>query len=115
MFLDYLALVILLMGLVAVFYTFIYIHDIPYEAAKHRNHPQAEAIHIAGWLSLFTLHAIWPIIFIWAVSKQGPIDVAVANEAKSNPELDKRLKELESKLRYVEQQMDKQAKKAGKP
>ncbi|WP_442485622.1 DUF3302 domain-containing protein [Aeoliella sp. SH292] len=114
MFLDYLSLAILLMGLVAVFYTFIYIHDIPYEAAKHRNHPQKEAIHVAGWLSLFTLHAIWPLVFIWAVSKQGPIEVAVADEARSNPEVDKRLKELESKLRFVEQQMDKNTKKAGK-
>jgi hypothetical protein len=40
MFLDYFALVVLLLGLVAVFYTFIYIHDIPYEIAKQRNHPQ---------------------------------------------------------------------------
>jgi len=30
-----------------VFYTFIFIHDIPYEQAKKRNHPQADAIHVA--------------------------------------------------------------------
>ena len=76
MFLNYLSLAILLVALTVVFYTFIYIHDIPYDIAKHRNHPQDEAIHVAGWLSLFTLHAIWPIVFIWAVSKQGPINVA---------------------------------------
>ena len=40
MFLDYLALGITLMGLTLVFYTFIYIHDIPYQIAKKRNHPQ---------------------------------------------------------------------------
>ena len=55
MFLNYFALAILLMGLVVVFYTFIYIHDIPHEIAKHRNHPQAEAIHVAGWFE--PLHA----------------------------------------------------------
>jgi hypothetical protein len=23
-------------------------------------------LHIAGWVSLFTLHAIWPFLWIWA-------------------------------------------------
>src|SRR5687768_16185212 len=66
---EYVCLAILLCGLTLTFYAFIYIHDIPYEIAKHRNHPQTEAIHAACWLSLFTLHAIWPIVFIWAISK----------------------------------------------
>ncbi len=66
MFLDYLALVILIAGLLLVFYGFIYIHDLPYKIAEKRHHPQAEAIHVACWLSLFTLHALWPFIYIWA-------------------------------------------------
>lgn len=115
MFLNYLSLFILLMGLTIVFYTFIYIHDIPYEAAKHRNHPQKEAIHVAGWLSLFTLHAIWPIVFIWAISKQGPLDVAVTGDSKEKGDLDKRLAELESKLSSVEQQLAKAPAKSRTP
>ena len=66
MFLDYLALVILILGLTLVFYAFIYIHDLPYKIAEKRHHPQAEAIHVACWLSLFTLHALWPFVYIWA-------------------------------------------------
>ena len=103
MFLNYLALVILLLGLTAVFYTFIYIHDIPYEIAKHRNHPQKEAIHVAGWLSLFTLHAIWPIVFIWAVSKQGP--ASGAGEGPRDSDVTRRLGEVEDKLRRLEKQI----------
>jgi hypothetical protein len=68
MFLNYLSLVILLIGLTLTFYTFIYIHDLPHKIAKKRGHPHEEAIHVACWLSLFTLHAIWPIVYIWAVS-----------------------------------------------
>ncbi|PLL96136.1 GTPase [Klebsiella michiganensis] len=34
--------------------------------AKKRNHPHADAIHVAGWVSLFTLHVIWPFLWIWA-------------------------------------------------
>lgn len=71
MFLDYLALVMICISCVAIFYLLIYIHELPYEAAKHRDHPQQEAIYIACWVSLFTLHALWPLIFIWAVSHQG--------------------------------------------
>ena len=52
-FLDYFALVVLLMGLVLVFYTFVYIHDLPHKIAKQREHPQEEAIHVACWVSLF--------------------------------------------------------------
>ena len=80
MFLDYFALAMLFMGGLLVFYTFIYIHEIPYEIAKKRNHPQTEAIYVACWLSLFTLHAIWPIVFIWAIARIGPLKVAVTDQ-----------------------------------
>ena len=64
MFLNYLSLAITLVGLTLVFYTFIFIHDIPYELAKKRNHPHTESIHVGCWLSLFTLHALWPFLFL---------------------------------------------------
>ncbi len=72
--LEYIALGMLLLSVVAIFYLFIFIHDIPVRIAHSRNHPHEEAIHYACWLSLFTLHAIWPLVFIWAVShkKDGP-------------------------------------------
>jgi hypothetical protein len=66
MFLDYFALGILFFVVIVIFYGIIVIHDIPYEIAKKRNHPQQDALHIAGWVSLFTLHAIWPFLWIWA-------------------------------------------------
>jgi len=66
MFLDYFALFLLFFVVIVLFYGIIAIHDIPYEIARHRNHPQQDAIHVAGWISLFTLHAIWPFLWIWA-------------------------------------------------
>lgn len=84
MFLNYFALAILLIGLSLVFYTFIYIHDIPYQTAKKRNHPQKEAIHLACWLSPFTLHAIWPIVFIWALMKPQPLSVKIAGDREES-------------------------------
>lgn len=66
MFLDYFALGVIIFVGVFLFYGVIVIHDIPYEIAKKRNHPQQDALHVAGWVSLFTLHAIWPFLWIWA-------------------------------------------------
>ena len=66
MFLDYFALSLLIFVGIVLFYGIIAIHDIPYEIAKHRNHPQQDAIHVAGWISLFTLHLLWPFLWIWA-------------------------------------------------
>ena len=66
MFLDYFALFMLFFVGVVLFYTIIVIHDIPYELAVKRKHPHQDAIHIAGWVSLFTLHVLWPFLWIWA-------------------------------------------------
>lgn len=64
--LSYLALGLLIFVALVLFYGIIVIHDIPYEIAKKRNHPHQDAIHVAGWVSLFTLHVLWPFLWIWA-------------------------------------------------
>ena len=64
--LDYFALGMLFFVGITIFYGVIVIHDIPYEIAKKRNHPQQDALHVAGWVSLFTLHILWPFLWIWA-------------------------------------------------
>ena len=104
MFLSYFALTVLIIGLMLVFYTFIYIHDIPYEIAKKRGHSQAEAIHVACWLSLFTLHAIWPIVYLWAIAKPLPLRVAVEGSGPSAPDTatQERIAALEERLRKLE-------------
>ncbi|MEP9319849.1 DUF3302 domain-containing protein [Pseudomonas sp. LABIM340] len=65
--LDYFALGVLIFVGLVLFYGIILLHDIPYEIAVHRNHPHQDAIHAAGWVSLFTLHALWPFLWIWAM------------------------------------------------
>lgn len=52
MFLDYFALGVLIFVFLVIFYGIIILHDIPYLIAKKRNHPHADAIHVAGWVSL---------------------------------------------------------------
>ena len=66
MVLEYVALGLLIFVGLVLFYGIIAIHDIPYEIAVKRNHPHQDVLHVAGWVSLFTLHAIWPFLWIWA-------------------------------------------------
>jgi hypothetical protein len=102
MFLDYLALVLLLMSLTLVFYGFIYIHDLPHKIAKEREHPHEEAIHVACWLSLFTLHAMWPLVFTWAVSHKKQPHAPSTPAPGTNGELTGQLAAFEQRLQKLE-------------
>jgi hypothetical protein len=113
MFLEYLALGLLLLVVTGVFYVFMYIHDIPYELAEKRHHPQKDAIYWGCWLSLFTLHVLWPFIFLWAVSKPAKIELTGGessdddSDAKSVASEVKQLREqvtvLQSRIAAMEQ------------
>lgn len=63
---EYIAIVVMFFVVLTLIYAVIYIHDIPYRIAVARNHPHQDAIHVAGWISLFTLHVLWPFLWIWA-------------------------------------------------
>jgi hypothetical protein len=85
MFLSYVALAILILMIIVLVYAFIWIHDIPYMMAKKRNHPNLHAIHIACWLSLFTLHALWPFVFIWAIVQKPRLEVIIVEGDAASP------------------------------
>ena len=106
--LDYIALGLLIFVVVVLFYGIIAIHDIPYLIAKSRQHPQQDAIHVAGWISLFTLHAIWPFLWIWATlyredrgwgfgQNEEPISQVIPHLQQQVVDLQLRLQRLESK------------------
>lgn len=67
MILDYVALAILILIIGLVVYGLIAVWGIPYEIAKARNHRHQDAIGAATWVSLFTLGALWPFLWIWAM------------------------------------------------
>jgi hypothetical protein len=105
-FLNYFALGLLIFVFITLFYGIIAIHDVPYDIAKHRNHPHQDAIHAAGWVSLFTLHAIWPFLWIWAMLyrpdrgwglKDPPAEGAAARD-DGLERMERRLDALERKI-----------------
>ncbi len=102
MFLDYLALGFLIFGVLVTFYLIIAIHDIPYEIAKKRNHPHQDAIHVAGWVSLLTLHTIWPFLWIWATIYRPERGYGFSPEAERLAALTARIADLEARLAVLE-------------
>jgi hypothetical protein len=105
-FLNYFALFLLLFVVVVLFYGIIAIHDIPARIAESRHHPHQDAIHAAGWVSLFTLHVLWPFLWIWAMAYRPDrgwgVSGAGAEPAPNASELEdlrRRVTELESSMR----------------
>ncbi len=104
-FLDYFALGVLFFVAIFIFYGIIVIHDIPYEIAKKRNHPQQDALHVAGWISLFTLHAIWPFLWIWATLYREDRGWGFDDVAKREIELEDDVKKLTKTVEQLQQQV----------
>ena len=100
--LDNIALGILIFAGVTIFYGIIAIHDIPYEISKHRNHPQQDAIHVAGWISLFTLHVLWPFLWIWATLYREDRGWGFSDGKSGSAELEKQLGEISNRLTALE-------------
>ena len=98
MFLDYFALGVLIFVFLVIFYGIIILHDIPYLIAKKRNHPHADAIHVAGWVSLFTLHVIWPFLWIWATLYRPERGWGMQSHDSSVMQLQQRIAGLEKQL-----------------
>jgi uncharacterized protein DUF3302 len=100
-FLNYFALGLLIFVVIVLFYGVIAIHDIPYLIAKSRNHPHQDAIHAAGWVSLFTLHVLWPFLWIWAMAYRPERGWGFSTPASEPTEIDdlrRRVAELETEL-----------------
>ena len=107
-FLNYLSLGFLIFVIIVLFYGIIAIHDIPAKIAHSRHHPHEDAIHAAGWVSLFMLHVLWPFLWIWAMAykpdrgwgfSHKPGEPQSPKEAVAELEmLKRRLAEVEAKL-----------------
>jgi hypothetical protein len=107
-FLNYFALGLLFFVIIVLVYGIIAIHDIPARIAKARHHPHEDAIHAAGWISLFMLHVLWPFLWIWAMAykpergwgfSQTPGEPTSAAQALDEfQELKRRVAEIEARL-----------------
>ena len=63
---DIFALIVLLVLVVCLLAGWAALGYYPGKIARERNHPQAEAISICGWIGALTLGVFAPLAFIWA-------------------------------------------------
>jgi len=92
--LEYVALGTLIFMAISLLFGAIAMVGIPYRIAVERDHPHQDAIYYAGWVSLFTLHAAWPLVWVWAAAwreHSGPRlsrideDTAINDRAPAQP------------------------------
>lgn len=64
--LDIFAWIVLLILAASAIALFFIAGWLPGHIAKTRNHPQAEAVTVAGWITLIFGFVLWPLVLIWA-------------------------------------------------
>ncbi len=58
-------IILLLLGLLLI-WLYVELASFPGKKAKERNHPQADAINILGWIGPFLAGAGWAVALVWA-------------------------------------------------
>ena len=104
-FLNYFALGLLFFVVIVLVYGIIAIHDIPARIAHSRHHPHEDAIHAAGWISLFMLHVLWPFLWIWAMMYRPDRGWGFANKPVEPAESRAELEALKFRLTQVEDKL----------
>ena len=100
--LDIFTFIVLAVLLAVAIFFFMKLGELPGKIADKRNHPQADAINVCGWLGVLTMGLLWPVAIIWAYTKlnkslhSGVSDGAddSSNISKINERLDSLDKEL---------------------
>ena len=67
--LDIFAWIVLVVLILTVIVGFVTLAMLPGKIAKQREHPQADAINVAGWVGAITFGVFWPLALIWAFTK----------------------------------------------
>ena len=77
---DIFAIVVLLGAIASAVGIFLILGMAPGYVARKRGHPWAQAVSVAGWITLIFGFVLWPLAFVWAY-----VDVP-ARPAKDRPE-----------------------------
>ncbi len=66
MFLDIFAWIVLVILVASAIAIFFIAGSLPGHIARSRGHPWAQAVTVAGWITLICGFALWPVALIWA-------------------------------------------------
>jgi len=93
MVLELLALVVLGVLVAAAIALVVVLGRMPGKIARSREHPQADAVGVLGWIGVVTLGLAWPVALVWAYTR--PSGEAAVEE---------RVASLEAKILELEDQ-----------
>lgn len=81
---DIFALIVILVVVAAVIWIVVTLGSLPGKIAQEKQHPQAEAINILGWIGILTLGIGWFVAIVWAYAKPpGAVKNELANRIES--------------------------------
>lgn len=63
---DIFAIVVFIVAIASAVAVFVIMGMAPGYVARRRGHPWAQAVSVAGWVTLIFGLVLWPIAFIWA-------------------------------------------------
>lgn len=91
---DIFALIVILIIVAAAIWIVVTLGSLPGQIAREKNHPQAEAINILGWIGILTLGVGWFVAVVWAYAKPpGAVNAELLNRVA---ELETQVAELSS-------------------
>lgn len=64
--LDIFAWIVLIVLVASTIFVIVFMAMLPGMIARSRNHPWAQAVNIAGWVTFFFGFVFWPIAVVWA-------------------------------------------------
>ena len=64
--LDIFAWIVLIVLAASTIFVIVFMAMLPGMIARKRNHPYAQAVNIAGWVTFFFGFILWPVAVIWA-------------------------------------------------
>ena len=88
----------------AIIFLVVRLGELPGKIARNRNHAQADAIHVCGWLGLVTLGILWPIALIWSLIKPGTVP-GMVEESSLTKTLSEQVVELQTKVALLEKEL----------
>jgi hypothetical protein len=64
--LDIFAWIVLIILIACVVTVILFLAALPGRIARERGHPWPDAVTVAGWASVLTGFALWPLALVWA-------------------------------------------------
>lgn len=105
--LHWLTLIILCIAPVLAAFVIYRLGSLPGAIARSRNHPQADAINMCGWMGIITI-VLWPIAMVWAYLVPGrPITGPEPGAVEDRAALTAKLQQVSQRIAAIESKLPK--------